>query len=67
MERCDHKQCCLCLRRECQISPAERHFRVLGGYMVCGESCIITAISVAHNAACRLGGVTEKPCGKAAS
>ena len=58
---CQHTQCCLCLKRECQ---GTERFRSYGGLYVCGESCVNMAVSLAYNAACRLGGATEKPCGR---
>ena len=62
---CEHPQCCICLKRECQQSKFERRFKPFtGGLYVCGESCLNTAVHVAYEAACRLGGVQEKPCGK---
>lgn len=60
---CEHPQCCICLKRECQQSFREPRFRRIGGHVICGDGCISTAISVAYAAACRLGGVGEKPCG----
>lgn len=62
---CEHPQCCICLKRECQQSKFQPRFRKYGGHYVCGESCLATAVSVAYDAACRLGGVTDNPCGKA--
>lgn len=62
--KCEHNQCCICLKRECQQSILQPRFKKFGTHYVCGQSCITTAISVAYEAACRLGGVTEKPCGK---
>lgn len=65
--KCNHAQCCICLERECQIPISQPRFRKFGGLTVCGESCITTAIAVTYHAACRLGVVTEKPCGKTLS
>jgi hypothetical protein len=61
---CEHPQCCICLKRECQQSIYERRFKTYGGLHVCGNSCLATALAVAYNAACRLGGVQDKPCGR---
>lgn len=58
---CEHNQCCLCLKRECQL---HRNFKRFAGLMVCGDSCISRAVSLAHKAACMFGGDTEQPCGK---
>ena len=60
---CNHQQCCICLKRQCQ---AERpyEFKRFGEFIVCGTSCVIAALSVAYYAACRLGGNVEQPCGK---
>jgi hypothetical protein len=57
---CNHRQCCLCLKRECNVN---RRFMRYGELYVCGDSCIATAINVAYHAACRLGGAQEQPCG----
>jgi hypothetical protein len=61
---CDHRQCCICLRRECQQSIYEPRFKSYGGLFVCGNSCLSTAVHVTYEAACRLGGVRDKPCGR---
>lgn len=61
---CNHPQCCICLKRECQQSMFERRFMSFGGLFVCSESCIRTAISIAYEAACRLGCPEDKPCGR---
>lgn len=60
---CEHPQCCICLKRECQQSKFEPRFRSYGGLYVCGDSCVRTAINVAYDAACKLGGAVDKPCG----
>jgi len=52
---CDHPQCCICLKRECQQSAFQPRFKKYGMHYVCGESCITTAVSVAYEAARRLG------------
>lgn len=58
---CNHAQCCICLKRECQQSLCLPRFKRFGSYVICGESCIQTAIDAAR----RLGGVQEQPCGRA--
>jgi hypothetical protein len=60
---CEHPQCCICLKRECQQTRFQPRFKRYGGLPVCGDSCLATAVSVAYSAACRLGGCQEKPCG----
>lgn len=59
---CDHPQCCICLKRECQQNFYAPRFKRYGGLVVCGESCLGTAVSVAYAAACKLGGTQEQPC-----
>jgi hypothetical protein len=66
LNQCNHPQCCICLKRECQQTVYERRFKKYGNHHVCGESCLATAVSVAYYAACRLGGAQEKPCGREA-
>lgn len=61
-KQCEHRQCCICLKRECN-RPGKR-FMDYGSYIVCSDSCVIAAISVAYYAACRLGGAIEEDCGK---
>src|ERR1017187_8923036 len=63
MENCEHPQCCICLKRECQQGYLQPRFKRYGGLLVCGDSCLSTAVSVAYAAACKLGGCQEKPCG----
>ncbi len=62
-ENCEHPQCCICLKRECQQS-AHRPFQKHGSLYVCGGSCLATAVKVAYQAACSLGSPEDKPCGK---
>jgi hypothetical protein len=62
--RCEHPQCGICLKRECQQSMYEPRFKRYGNVWVCGNSCLTTAVEVAYHAACRLGAAIEKPCGK---
>ena len=61
---CHHPQCCICLKRECQQTMFVPRFKRYGGLLVCGDSCLSTAVSVAYAAACRLGGCQDKPCGR---
>ena len=61
---CEHPQCCICLKRECQQSQYVPRFKKYGGLLICGDSCLSTAVSVAYSAACKLGGCQEQPCGK---
>ena len=59
-ESCNHKQCCLCLKRECNV---HRNFIQYGSLYVCGSSCVSTAVHLAYKAACMFGGAQEIPCG----
>lgn len=61
---CEHPQCCICLKRECQDKRGWTRFQKYGSLYVCSESCIRSALNVAYHAACTLGCPEEKPCGK---
>jgi hypothetical protein len=61
---CNHPQCCICLKRECQQLVYEPRFKSYGELYVCGASCLGTAVHVAYEAAVRLGCPEEKPCGR---
>ena len=61
---CEHPQCCICLKRECQQTVYEPRFKKYGLLHVCGASCLTTAVSVAYEAARRLGCPQDKPCGR---
>jgi hypothetical protein len=63
---CKHSQCCLCLRRECQLPMTFPRFKKFGTLMCCVD-CMGVAVHVAYEAARRLGNVVEKPCGRAAT
>ena len=62
---CEHPQCCICLKRECQQTYLQPRFKKYGGLPVCGDSCLSIAVSIAYAAACKLGGCQEKQCGVA--
>jgi len=62
--KCSHRQCEICLERECHKGLGER-FKSYGPFTVC-HACILKSIAWAYTTACRWGGEYghSKECGE---
>jgi hypothetical protein len=64
MATCNHKQCAICFRRQCQ--DWSRTLVKFGSVIAC-DLCVSKAVQWAYKTACMWGGSEiEQPCGREA-